>query len=207
VRDEVRLAVTEELTRRAQLTHPDALFERMVQLLDARRHFLEGAAVNDGHIGAETTGRARRIHGRVATADDKDLLATRVGQRSLVLRIDRAHQVHARQEFVRGHHTEQVLTRHVHERRQACAGADEDLPEPRGLEVFERRRLADDEIAHEASAEQRDLAHHVVDQVVRQAKLGNAVAQHATEFVERLEDRDRETFRREQVRVDQARRA
>ena len=75
----------------------------------------------------------------------------------------------------------------MHEAWQARAGADEDLPEARGLEVVERGGLADHEIAHEAPAEQRDLAHHVVDQVVRQAELRDTVAQYAAELVEGLE--------------------
>ena len=50
----------------------------------------------------------------------------------------------------------------------------------------------------------RDLADHVVDQRVRQAELGNAVAQHAAEVVERLEDGDRKAFRRQKIGVDQA---
>ena len=49
-----------------------------------------------------------------------------------------------------------------------------------------------------------DLADHVVDQRVGQAELGNAVAQHAAEVVEGLEDGDREAFHRQQVGVDQA---
>ena len=51
------------------------------------------------------------------------------------------------------------------------------------------------------------LLDHVVDQLVRQAELRDAVAQHAAELVEGLEHRDRESLDREQVGVDQARRA
>ena len=60
---------------------------------------------------------------------------------------------------------------------------------------------------HEPAAEQLDLADHVVDQLVGQAELGNAVAQHAAEFVERLEHRDREALGRQQIGVDEAGRA
>ncbi len=53
----------------------------------------------------------------------------------------------------------------------------------------------------------RDLADHVVDQLVRQAEFGDAVAQHAAEVVERLEHGDREAFSRQQIGVDEAGRA
>ena len=56
----------------------------------------------------------------------------------------------------------------------------------------------------ELAAEQPDLADHVVDQRVGQAELGNAVAQHAAELVESLEDRDRIALGRQQIGVDQA---
>ena len=78
---------------------------------------------------------------------------------------------------------------------------------PACLQVLQGRGLADDEVLDEAAAERVDLADHVVDQRVGQAELGNAVAQHAAEFVEGLEHRDREAFHGQQIGVDQAGRA
>ncbi|MEI2643197.1 MAG: hypothetical protein V9G10_12960 [Candidatus Nanopelagicales bacterium] len=49
----------------------------------------------------------------------------------------------------------------------------------------------------------RILRDDVVDQVVGQAELGDAVAQHAAERVERLEHRHREALRGQQVGVDE----
>ena len=204
MRDPVGLAVAEELARRAQFLDGDALLERVVQFLDARGHLLDRAAIDDRDVGAEPARGARRVHRRVAAADDEHLLAAGLGQRGFVFRVEPAHQVDAGEELVGRHDAEQVLARHVHEGRQARAGADEDLPEARRLEVVERGGLADHEVAHEAPAEQRDLLDHVVDQVVRQAELRDAVAQHSAELVERLEHGDRETFHREQVGIDQA---
>ena len=48
------------------------------------------------------------------------------------------------------------------------------------------------------------LRDDVVDQRVRQPELRDAVAQHAAEFVEGLEDRDREALGRQQIGVDEA---
>ena len=90
-------------------------------------------------------------------------------------------------------------------RGQASARPDEDLPEAVVLEILKGRGLADDEVPDEAAAEQIDLADHVVDQLVRQAELGDAVAQHAAELVEGLEHGDREALGRQQIGVDQTR--
>ena len=48
------------------------------------------------------------------------------------------------------------------------------------------------------------LRDDVVDQRVRQPEFRDAVAQHAAEFVEGLEDRDRKALRRQQIGVDEA---
>ena len=66
------------------------------------------------------------------------------------------------------------------------------------------RRLADDEVLDELAAQRVDLLDDVVDQRVRQTELGDAVAQHAAEVVERLEHRDGIALGRQQIGVDQA---
>ena len=176
-----------------------------MQLLDPGRHFGAGAAIDDGDEPAEAFGGARGVHRGVAAADDDDPLVLHFRQRRLVILEPRLHQVDAGQEFVGRHDAEQMLARHVHEARQAGAGADENLPEAVGLEILDGRRLADDEIGDEAAAEQPDLGDDVVDQRVRQAELRDAVAQDAAELVEGLEDRDRIALGREQIGVDEAR--
>ena len=96
-----------------------------------------------------------------------------------------------------------MLAGNVHEPGQPSAAADEDAPEAGVAQVLQGRGLADDEVLDERATEQLDLPDDVVDQVVRQPELGDAVAQHPTERVERLEHSDREPLRCEQVRVDQ----
>ena len=71
--------VADELARRAQHLELDAFLERVCQFLDARRHFLAGAAIDDGDVAAQTLGGARRVHRGVAAADDDDLLVLHVG--------------------------------------------------------------------------------------------------------------------------------
>ena len=94
---------------------------------------------------AEALGGARRVHRGVAAADDDDVLVLHLGQRRLVIVEPRLHQIDAGQELVGRHHAEQMLARHVHEARQARAGADENLPEagvpsdPRGSPSCRRR--------------------------------------------------------------------
>ena len=68
------LAVADELARCPQDRQLDALLQRVMQFLDARRHLLLGAAIDDGDLGAEALGGARRVHRGVAAADDDDVL-------------------------------------------------------------------------------------------------------------------------------------
>ncbi len=99
-----------------------------------------------------------------------------------------------------------MLTRHVEEPWQSGTTADEHAQEARIAQLLERRRLADHEVGDEPPAEAADLRHDVVDQLVRQTELGDAVPQHPAELVERLEHGDREALGGEQVGRDQARR-
>ena len=155
-------------------------------------------------IAAEAFGGARRVHRGVAAADDDDVLVLHLRQRRLVILEPGLHQIDAGEELVGRHDAEQMLAGDVHEARQARAGADENLPEAGGLEVLEGRGLADDEIGHEPAAQEPDLADDVVDQRVRQPEFRDAIAQHAAEFMEGLEDGDGKALRRQEIGVDEA---
>ena len=139
-RDEVRLSSPMNSRGARSTLSCDALLERVVQLLDAGRHLGLGAAVDDGDVAAEPPGRARRVHGGVAAADDDDVLAVGTPAAASRNRPSPLHEVDAGEELVGRHHVEQVLARHVHEARQAGAGADEDLPEAGRLEVARASR-------------------------------------------------------------------
>ena len=58
-------------------------------------------------------------------------------------------------------------------------------------ELVDRDRLTDDHVAHELDAERLEVLDILVDDLLRQAVLGDAVAQHAAVRVQRLEDRHR----------------
>ncbi len=96
-----------------------------------------------------------------------------------------------------------MLTRHVQEAGQAGARPHEDLHETGFTQLLDGGGLADHEAGDEASAQGLDLGHHIVDELVGQPELRNAVAQHAAELVEGLEDSDREALGRHQVGGDQ----
>jgi len=75
--------------------------------------------------------------------------------------------------------------------------------EPGVFEFGEGRGLANHEVGDERAAQRLDLAHHVVDQRVRQPELRNAVTQHTAQLVERLKHRHRMAFGGQQEGVDQ----
>ena len=64
-------------------------------------------------------------------------------------------------------------------RGQSGTRPDEDAPEAGVTQVLQSRRLADDEVLDELATEQPDLGDDVVDQLVGQAELRDAVAQNA----------------------------
>ena len=202
--DEVGLVVADELAGGAQHLELDAFLQRVVKLLHPYRHLGLGAAIDDGDVAAEATRSARRVHGGVAATNDHDVLAPALGQRRLMALDGALHQVDAGQKLVGRHDVEQVLAGHVHEARQAGAGADKNLPEAGLLQIAEGGGLADNEVLDELAAEGLDLRDHVVDQFVGQAELGNAVTQHATKGVEGFEDSDREALGGQQIGVDEA---
>ena len=68
----------------------DAFLERVVQLLDPRRHLGLRAAVDDRDVAAEPPGGAGRVHRGVAAADDEHFLAVGLRQRRLVIVVDGA---------------------------------------------------------------------------------------------------------------------
>ncbi len=59
-------------------------------------------------------------------------------------------------------------------------------------------------LVHELAAQLPDLPHHVIDQLVGQTELRNAVTQYAAKFMKGLEYGDRITLLGQQIGVDQA---
>ena len=67
---DVAFLVAHDAVRRGQEEELRALFLRRVGLLADGRHVLALAPVDDGHLGAHAERGARRIDGRIASADD-----------------------------------------------------------------------------------------------------------------------------------------
>ena len=195
--------VAEEFARRTQCRQLYTLLQGVLQLLDAGRHLVLGAPVRDSDMPAEPPGGAGGVHRGVAAADHHHLLAPANRQRRLMVFAMALHQVHPGEELVGAHHVEQMLTGHVHEPRQAGSRADEDVCEPGVLQFGEGGGLADHEIGDERATQRLDLAHHVVDQRIRQPELRDAITQHTAQLVESLEDRHRMAFGGQQESIDQ----
>ena len=57
----------------------DAFFDGAADLLPIGGHLINGAAVDERHLGAQTVGRAHAVHRRIAGADDTHPPADRYG--------------------------------------------------------------------------------------------------------------------------------
>ena len=111
--------VAEDLDRVGQPVKLHTFLDRVLMLLDACGHFLVAAAVNDHALFSTDAQRdANRVHGRIASADNRDAPADHDGCVS-IREIVGVHQVDARQELVGRVHAIQVLARDSHE---AAAG-------------------------------------------------------------------------------------
>ena len=161
----------------------------MVHLLGARRHFRARAPVDDhGPLGAEALGGARGVHRHVAAAHDRDAPADE-HRRVSPGKITGIHQVDARQVFVGGVNALQILARHVHEHGQARTVGDEDRVKALA-QLGQRVGAADDDVALDRDAGLLQALHLLIDNALGQAKLGDAVDEHAAGLVQRLVDRD-----------------
>src|SRR6185437_17047913 len=110
--------------------HPElnSFFARVLHFLEPCGHLGFRAAV-DKRSGprAQTSGRAHRIHRRIAAADDHYVAVAAVVHRRVAgSRLVGAHQVHAREEFIGGVDAIEVFAGNTEKARQAGAGGNED---------------------------------------------------------------------------------
>jgi hypothetical protein len=160
----------------------------VVDFLDAGRQLGAGAAV-DAHrlVGAQAAGGADGVHGDVAAADDRDALAAQ--DRRVRVGVVGAHQVDAGQVLVGRVDALEVLAGDVHEDRQAGADGHEDRVELLA-QLGQGVGLADDRVRLDLDAVGDQAVDFLLDDVLGQAELGDAVDQDAAGGVEGLEDRD-----------------
>ncbi len=152
---------------------------------------LVAAPVDDVHlVGAQPQRGARRVHGHVAAAEDRD--SRRPLQRRVVGgEAEAAHQIAAGQVLVGRVDAVEVLAGDLEEPGQPGAGADEDgVERPRSRAQSTVRVLPTTIVEPQLDAQ----ALHVLDLAphdrLGQPELGDAVGQHAARLVQGLEHRD-----------------
>src|SRR5699024_10372558 len=148
------------------------------------------AAVDDiDGLGPEALGAAGGVHRDVAAADNRDRagLHDRGGAAFLVS----FHEVDAGQILVGRVDALEAFARDTHEAGQAGAGGDVDGLEAIVLKEFvDDQHLADDHVALDIDAERAQAVNLLLDDVLGQTELGDAVHQHAAGHMQRLVNRD-----------------
>ncbi len=109
----------------------------MLDLFRAGGHLVAGAAVDDRDLPAtHAHGRARTVHGDVATAEDRHLAASR--RRGVVVgKGIGLHEIDAGEVLVGREDVAQVLAGELHKDRQSRAGAHEHRFVARGEELVD----------------------------------------------------------------------
>ena len=146
----------------------------MLDFLQTRGKFCLRAAIDDGDFRTETAGAARGVHGDVAAADYRHMLALADGRGS-VGRIG-FHQIGAGKEFIGGVNALEVFARDVHELGQACAGANEHSLKAVFLHQFVNGDgAADDDVGFNRNAQRLELIDLTLHNAFGQTEFGNAV--------------------------------
>ena len=172
--------VGHHLDRRGEELEAHALEAGLVLLLLVDHHLLRAAAVDDGAgLGAEAQGGARRVHGRVAAADDHDVLAD-----PLLLA-----QVGALQEVDAVDHAVELLAGDVHGDRVHAAGGDHDRVVALA-QLVEGDVAPDLDVVVELHAVLGDPVDVQLDHVARQAERRHADQGGAAARGQRLVDVD-----------------
>ena len=184
------LAVGENLERVVKPHEADAFFLGVVQLLDACRGLITGAAVYASHLGTQPPCHPQAVHRRVAGADYDDVAADADRGVDLAERVG-AHQVHPGEEFVGADHPSGVLAGDAEEGWGAGAH-----PEEHGVEaawpeqILDGEDAPDDLVGFDAHAEVEQTLDLAVDDLAGKTERRDAVAQHAPGHVQCLEHGD-----------------
>ena len=162
----------------------------MLDLLLTGRQLGHAAAVDDVDIlGTQTLGAAGSVHGDIAAADNGNGLALHDGRAGILL--VRLHQVDAGQVLVGGVDAVQALAGDAHKAGQTGTGRDID-----GLEAVVVHQLVDgqdftdDHVRLDVHAQLLQALDLVLDDVLGQTELGDAVHQHAAGHMQGLVDGD-----------------
>ena len=176
---------SDDLDRRDEEFDLDPFLFRRDDLLDGRGHVLALAAVEDGHVGAETGRAAGRVDGGVAAADDRHLRAEGL----FALCPGAFVGVEIPEELDAAVDALELLAGDAHLLALVGAGGQIDV-----VELFADLRegdvFADARLAFDLHAEGADIVDLLGDDVARQTVGGNRPAEHAARLGELFEDRD-----------------
>ena len=190
-RPDIAVAVVENFNGRSQPLEPHAFLLGMFDFFHAGWAFLTRAAIEAiDFFRAGSQGDPERIHCGIAGADDSHALAEAEG-RVVGREVRRAHQVAARKQLVGGEDTVKRFAVDTHEARVAGTRADKDGVEAEFVEhLLDREQAPNQCIALDLHAQRLEVLKLGIENFVGEAELGDAVPQHATGLVQRLEDRD-----------------
>jgi len=170
----------DDLHRRGQVVDLHAFLDRRLDLLFVRRHLAAGTAIDDGHhLGALAHGGSGGVDGRVAAADNHHPVARR----------DRLAQAEFPQVIDAVDHAPAIFARDIELAAVMGSGGHE-----QGVEfLFEL--LGRDVLAHggarpERHAQRLDGVQIPLEDLRREAVIGNSHGQHAAQHGKRFEDGD-----------------
>ncbi len=165
----------------------NSLLLGMLDLLDAGRHLLLRASVDDHRLlGSQPSGGTHGIHGSVASTDHCYLL-THI-YRGVALRIGSLHQVDTGEVLVARHDADQVLTRYVHEVGKTRTASHEDSPVALLPEIFLGDGFSNNAVGLEFHTHLTESFNLDVDDIIGKAKLRNAVTQHPSQLMQCFKD-------------------
>ena len=162
--------------------HPNPLVLRLHDLRAVGRHLRPGAPVEETDlVRAEAQGGPGAVDRRVPASHDEDA----------AVQLDLPPEPEASEEVDPGEDAGGVLVRHAHPRAFPGAEAEEDRVEPSLAEARDREVAAEADVRREPHSEVEDPADLEVQDVPRQAVLGDAVPEHSSGLRLRLEQLDR----------------
>ena len=131
-----------------------------------------------------------RVHGGVAASHDHNVFSSAVVDRLIELReAIRAHEVHARQELIRGVHAIQVLARHPEKPGKPCSGGDEhSVVTLFAKELVDGHGLPDHDVGLELHSHLPEHVDFLADDFLREPELGYSVDENTAKLMQRFED-------------------
>ena len=163
------------------------------------------AAIYYLDLGAEPPCAARGIHGNVAAANYRNVLAVHDG--SVAVFTISLHQVYAGKELVGGIYALQVFAGDVHKHGQTCAGADEHGLVAHVEQLVYGQGLAYYHVSLYVHAKCAQVVYFLLNYGLGKTEFRYAVYQHAAGGVQRFKYADLVAFARQIARAGEAGRA